>query len=69
MERATEREDRLPRDRARREGRGRGGGWGGMGVVEKTEVEKMELEEELSLEAVFFLGYVLGVASFFGLHK
>ena len=31
MERATEREDRLPRDRAGREGRGRGGGWGWMG--------------------------------------
>ena len=32
VERATEREDRLPRDRAGREGRGRGGGyWGGWG--------------------------------------
>jgi hypothetical protein len=43
-----------------------GGGWG---VVEKAEVEKMELEKELSLETVSFWGYVLGVASFFGLHK
>jgi|OrbCmetagenome_4_1107370.scaffolds.fasta_scaffold332945_1 hypothetical protein len=45
------------------------GYWGGWGVVEKAEVEKMELEKELSLETVSFWGYVLGVASFFGLHK
>ena len=70
VERATEREDRLPRDRAGREGRGRGGGyWGGRGDGGKSRSGKDGIGRRIEFGSCFFWGYVLGVASFFGLHK
>ena len=49
MERATEREDRLPSDRAGREGRGRGGGYwggGGLGASGEAQMEIFYMEEQ-----------------------
>ena len=61
VERATEREDRLPRDRAGREGRGRGQ-WllGGMGGGGKSRSGKDGIGKRIEFGNCFFLGICFG---------